>query len=228
MPIEAQPVIALRPRAARSGRLTPTTVDPGVAPARRLDLDAVMRGRRSVRAFRPDPVPRALIERVLDAARWAPSPHGRMPWRFAVITQPEAKARLADAMGDTWQETLAMDNEPPEVVARRLALSHERVRGAPVLVLLCLYTEDLDYYPDAARQAAETTMAIQSLGAAAENLLLSAYHSRPRRRLDVRAPLLPRYRPRRPRSRAEPRPPRPPPARLRRPRAETPPAHATR
>jgi coenzyme F420-0:L-glutamate ligase/coenzyme F420-1:gamma-L-glutamate ligase len=176
MPIEAQPVIALRPRTARFWASDPAAVDPGDAPARRLDLDAVMRGRRSVRAFRPDPVPRALIERVLDAARWAPSPHGRMPWRFAVITQPGAKARLADAMGETWQETLAMDSEPPDVVARRLALSHERVRGAPVLVLLCLYTEDLDHYPDAGRQAAETTMAIPSLGAAAQNLLLAAYH----------------------------------------------------
>jgi coenzyme F420-0:L-glutamate ligase / coenzyme F420-1:gamma-L-glutamate ligase len=176
MPIEAQPVIAIRPQTARFWASDPATIDPGLAPARRLDLDTVMRGRRSVRAFRPDPVPRALIERVLDAARWAPSPHGRMPWRFAVITQPDAKARLADAMGDTWQQTLAMDNEPPEVVARRLALSHERVRGAPVLVLLCLYTDDLDHYPDAGRQAAETTMAIHSLGAAAQNLLLAAYH----------------------------------------------------
>jgi len=176
MPIEEQPLIAIRPHTARFWASAPDTVDPGVEPARRLDLDALMRGRRSVRAFRPDPVPRALIERVLDAARWAPSPHGRMPWRFAVITRPEVKERLADAMGDTWQQALAMDNEPPEIVARRLALSHERVRGAPVLVLLCLYTENLDHYPDAGRQAAETTMAIQSLGAAAENLLLAAYH----------------------------------------------------
>lgn len=175
MPIEEAPVIAIRPDAARFWAPSPETVDPGADPSRRLDLDALMRGRRSVRAFRPDPVPRALIERVLDAARWAPSPHGRMPWRFAVITRPDAKARLADAMGDTWRETLAMDNEPPEIVARRLALSHARVRGAPVLVLICLYTEDLDRYPDAGRQAAETTMAIQSLGAAAENLLLAAY-----------------------------------------------------
>lgn len=176
MPIEEQSVIAIRPHTARFWAAMPETVDPGATPARRLDLDALMRGRRSVRAFRLDPVPRALIERVLDATRWAPSPHGRMPWRFAVITRPDAKARLADAMGDTWRETLAMDNEPPEVVARRLALSHERIRGAPVLVLMCLYTEELDRYPDAGRQTAETTMAIQSLGAAAENLLLAAYH----------------------------------------------------
>jgi F420 biosynthesis protein FbiB-like protein len=120
-------------------------------------------------------VPRHLIEQVLDAARWAPSPHGRMPWRFAVLTRPEAKARLADAMGDEWVRQLALDGDPPEIVAKRLARSHERVKTAPVCIVVCLYLEDLDHYPDADRQNAETTMAIQSLGAAAQNLLLAAY-----------------------------------------------------
>jgi PPOX class probable F420-dependent enzyme len=193
MAIAEQPVIAIRPERARfwaatpvegfevrgsgNGIVSPSNPEPRTSnfPARPLDFDALVRGRRSVRAFRPDPVPRALIERVLDAARWAPSPHGRQPWRFAVITEPERKARLADAMGDTWQATLAMDNEDPAVVARRLANSHARIREAPALILLCLYTADLDHYPDPDRQAAETTMAIQSLGAAAQTLLLTAY-----------------------------------------------------
>ena len=175
MPIEEQPVIAIRTEAAHFWSASLDEAESGAEPARPLDFDALVRGRRSVRAFRPDPVPRALIERVLDAARWAPSPHGRMPWRFAVITQPAVKARLADAMGDTWQATLAMDNEPPAIVAQRLANSHARIREAPVLILICLYTADLDHYPDPNRQAAETTMAIQSLGAAAQTLLLTAY-----------------------------------------------------
>ncbi len=175
MPIEAQPVIAIQPEAAHFWAAAPDADETEAEPPRYLDFDALLRGRRSVRAFRPDPVPRALIERVLDAARWAPSPHGRLPWRFAVITRPAVKARLADAMGDTWQTTLAMDNESAPIVAQRLANSHARIRDAPVLILLCLYTADLDHYPDPNRQAAETTMAIQSLGAAAQNLLLTAY-----------------------------------------------------
>ncbi len=175
MPIEVQPVITIEPEAAHFWAASPEADESGVEAPRSLDFDALVRGRRSVRAFRPDPVPRALIERVLDAARWAPSPHGRLPWRFAVITHPAIKARLADAMGTTWQATLAMDNEPPAVVERRLAHSHARIRDAPVLILLCLYTADLDHYPDPDRQAAETTMAIQSLGAAAQTLLLTAY-----------------------------------------------------
>ena len=42
-------------------------------------------------------------------------------------------------------------------------------------MLLCLYLEDTDTYPDAGRQESETTMAVQSLGAAAQNALLAAY-----------------------------------------------------
>ena len=94
-------------------------------------------------------------------------------------------------MGDTWQATLAMDNEPPAIVAQRLANSHARIREAPALILLCLYTADLDHYPDSDRQAAETTMAIQSLGAAAQNDAPHRLSSRSRWRLDVRAALLP-------------------------------------
>lgn len=175
MAIEEQPVIAIRPTSARFWAASPEAGQMGTASARYLDFDALVRGRRSVRAFRPDPIPRALIEQVLDAARWAPSPHGRMPWRFAVIIEQAVKARLADAMGDTWQATLGMDNEPPAIVAQRLANSHARIREAPALILLCLYTADLDHYPDPDRQAAETTMAIQSLGAAAQTALLTAY-----------------------------------------------------
>ena len=50
-----------------------------------------------------------------------------------------------------------------------------RIANSPVLIVPCLYLEDLDRYPDAARQQAEVTMAVQSIGAAIQNLLLSAY-----------------------------------------------------
>ena len=62
-----------------------------------LDLGAIIQGRHSVRRYHDQPVPRELIEQVLEAARWAPSPHGRLPWRFAVLTKPALRSRLADA-----------------------------------------------------------------------------------------------------------------------------------
>lgn len=141
-----------------------------------LTFDAIIRGRRSVRRYESRPVAREAIAAVLEAARWAPSPHGRMPWRFAVLTHAATKARLAEAMAAEWQRNLELDQQPSEVVAARLATSKQRLRHAPVLILACLYLNDLDRYPDARRQEAETIMAIQSLGAAIQNLLLKAYH----------------------------------------------------
>lgn len=154
---------------------TVNTDDRPETPERAFDLEALIRGRRSVRRFRPDPIPRATVEQILEAGRWAPSPHGTQPWRFAVLTKPAVKARLADAMGDAWLHNLAMDGQPEHIIAKRLAGSRRRLMEAPVLILLCLYLEDLDRYPDPERQAAETTMAIQSLGCAAQNMLLMAY-----------------------------------------------------
>ncbi|MDN5697850.1 MAG: TIGR03668 family PPOX class F420-dependent oxidoreductase [Rubrobacter sp.] len=169
MRIEDNPAIALRPeRAASWGALSETD-----EPEDSL-LDA-LHGRRSVRRYLDKPVPRADIERVLEAARWAPSPHSRQPWRFAVITTGETKSRLADEMGQSWYENLLMDGQPEEVVKRRLEGSRGRLLDAPALIALCLYTADLDEYPDPERQYHETQMAVQSLGAAAQSMMLAAY-----------------------------------------------------
>ena len=138
-------------------------------------LDTI-HGRRSVRKYLERDVSEDLIERVLEAARWAPSPHGRQPWRFAVLRSEETKERLAGAMGEEWRANLEMDGQSVEIVEKRLEGSRRRLLEAPVLVI-CLYLEDLDAYPDAERQRGETTMAVQSLGAAAQNALLAAYDS---------------------------------------------------
>jgi len=144
-------------------------------PQRVADLPTLMRSRRSVRQYQERPVAREQIEQILEAARWAPSPHGRQPWRFVVLTKPELKRRLADQMGETWQQNLEMDEQPAEIVAVRLEKSRQRILCAPALIIPCLYLEDLDHYPDAQRQADEKTMAVQSIGAAIQNMLLTAY-----------------------------------------------------
>ena len=144
-------------------------------PQRVSDLPTLIRSRRSVRQYQKRPVAREQIEQILEAARWAPSPHGRQPWRFAVLTKPELKRRLADQMGETWQRNLEMDGQPAEIVNIRREKSYQRILHAPALIIPCLYLEDLDHYPDAQRQADETTMAVQSIGAAIQNMLLMAY-----------------------------------------------------
>jgi len=139
------------------------------------DLATLLRSRRSVRKYQARPVARELLEQMLEAARWAPSPHGRQPWRFVVLTRPEPKKALADQMGDEWRRNLQMDGQTEEIVNLRLEKSRQRILHAPAIIIPCLYLADLDSYPDAKRQEDETTMAIQSIGAAIQNMLLMAY-----------------------------------------------------
>jgi coenzyme F420-0:L-glutamate ligase / coenzyme F420-1:gamma-L-glutamate ligase len=178
MDLASRPIIELTlSRITAWGNLAELTTSPdhSADAGRGLPFLALARGRRSVRQFTDQPVERATLELLLEAARWAPSPHGRQPWRFAVLTKPELKDTLAEAMGAEWQRNLEMDGEPPEIVAARLAKSRQRVREAPAIVIACLYLSELDIYPDGGRQIAEHTMAVQSLGAALQNLLLAAY-----------------------------------------------------
>jgi nitroreductase len=60
-------------------------------------FDTVIRARRSVRAFRPEPVPKHLLVEVLDVARAAPSNFNSQPWRVYVLTGA-AKQALSRAM----------------------------------------------------------------------------------------------------------------------------------
>lgn len=135
----------------------------------------IIQGRRSVRRFRPDLVPRDEILALLEAAGWAPSPHGRQPWRFVILSDSATKQQLADAMGADWQHQLTLDSQDAQEVERRLAISRLRISSAPTLIVPCLYMAEMDHYPDAERRAAEEIMAIQSLGCAIQNMLLLAY-----------------------------------------------------
>ena len=148
---------------------------PATVLTRSADLASLIRNRRSVRQYQERPVPREFLMQMLEAARWAPSPHGRQPLRFVVLTQPEGKQRLAERMGETWQRNLEMDGQPAETVQLRLEKSRQRILKAPALIMPCLYLEDLDHYPDLQRQEDEKIMAIQSIGAAIQNMLLTAY-----------------------------------------------------
>ncbi len=139
------------------------------------DLAGIVRGRRSVRSFRPDPVPREAVLRAVESAGWAPSPHGTQPWRFVVLESRERRTELAEAMSATWRAQLSLDSQDPAEIERRVRNSRDRLVTPPLLVLLCRYLPGTHVYPDPDRQLAEQTMATQSLGAAAQNFLLSLY-----------------------------------------------------
>lgn len=58
-------------------------------------MEAIQK-RRSIRKFKPDPVPDELIDQILEAARLAPSGTNRQPWRFQVIREGELKKRFIE------------------------------------------------------------------------------------------------------------------------------------
>ena len=82
-------------------------------------VEVAIRGRRSVRRYEERAVPRELILRVLDSARWAPSAVNRQPWHFVVVTEAERRAVLAQATA----------------IAGMALMRH--VTQAPVLIALC-------------------------------------------------------------------------------------------
>ena len=59
-----------------------------------MDIFSIIKGRRSCRAFLPEPIPEETIAMILEAAVWAPSPMNAQPWDFIVVTNQETKKRI--------------------------------------------------------------------------------------------------------------------------------------
>ena len=62
-----------------------------------MDLHEAIAKRRSIRRFKPDPVPEATLTRLLEAARLAPSGTNSQPWCLLVVRSPEKRAALHEA-----------------------------------------------------------------------------------------------------------------------------------
>jgi len=139
------------------------------------DLHTFLRTRRSIRRFKPDPVPDSVIRALIATAMFAPSAHNRQPWRFVVMTDLSVKSRLAEAMARDFERDLVRDGVSAEKIQTQVARSKERITAAPVAILLCLDMSEMDSYPDEKRRQAERTMAIQSVAAAGLQLLLAAH-----------------------------------------------------
>ncbi len=134
-----------------------------------------LRTRRSVRRFLSTPVPREVLDRIIETATWAPSAHNRQPWRFLVLSMPGAKARLAELMGIHFRQDLLADGHPPAEVDAQVLRSHQRITEAPVVIVLCLDPAGMDHYPDENRRQAEHMMAIQGVTLSGGTLLLAAH-----------------------------------------------------
>ena len=113
--------------------------DPGswaMSPDVRDGLAQVIAARRDVRRYRPDPVPGDVLERVLAAGHAAPSVGHSQPWRFVVVTEPQARERAA-WLADRERLAQAATLEP-EAGRRLLDLQLEGIREAPLgIVVAC-------------------------------------------------------------------------------------------
>ncbi|HEX4491180.1 MAG TPA: nitroreductase family protein [Acidimicrobiia bacterium] len=137
-------------------------------------LPAWLEARRSIRAFLPDAVSRADLDAMVTAACIAPAPHHSRPWRWVVLDTEPARRDLAVAMGTRWRADLDRDGVDRPRVDELVDASIERLAAAPAALLGCLTENGLDRYPDESRRRAEHGMALLSLGAAVENLMLAA------------------------------------------------------
>ena len=62
-----------------------------------MEFCEVIRRRKSIRKYKPDPIPDDVLNRILDAGRMAPSAKNYQPWHFIVVREPEMKKKVAEA-----------------------------------------------------------------------------------------------------------------------------------
>jgi nitroreductase len=125
-------------------------------------FDAI-RERRSIGRVTQERPPRELIEKILEAATWAPNHHVTEPWRFAVFTG-EARAELGDVMARSKVERMKAQGRGVEGEFERAAMKALR---APVIIAVIVE-------PDAGPKT--VVMEEVLAGAAAiQNMLLTAH-----------------------------------------------------
>ena len=140
-----------------------------------MSIPEILKSRRSIRKYQNRPVSKEVMRQILEVASYAPSAHNAQPWRFIILAEPNQKNALADAMAQAWNAELESDNIPLTMRHSKVHRSIERFTAAPVLILACLSLENMDSYPDSIRQGSERDLAVQSLAAALQNLLLAAH-----------------------------------------------------
>ena len=112
------------------------------------DLYQTMSTLRAVRRLRPDPIPADVLERVLQAACWAPTGGNQQPWRIVAVDDPDKKQQLADIYKPEWDRYAAgfvkrLEAMPPEVRPgweRTIAAGDylaDHLADAPVILLFC-------------------------------------------------------------------------------------------
>jgi nitroreductase len=67
-----------------------------------MNLIEAMSTLRAVRRLKPDPIPDEVLDRVLQAAAWAPTGGNAQPWRIVLVRDPQKKKRLGELYAEQW------------------------------------------------------------------------------------------------------------------------------
>jgi nitroreductase len=113
-----------------------------------LDVFEAIKKRRSVRAYTSEEVSEEDVERLIEAARWAPSAGNIQPWEFVIVRNAETKRRLSDA-----------------------ALHQTFIEEAPVVIVVCA---DVARSSWGYGSRGSNLYCLQDTAAATENMLLAA------------------------------------------------------
>ena len=112
------------------------------------DLYETMSTLRAVRRLRPDPIPDDVMERLLQAACWAPTGGNQQPWSIIVVTDPDKKQALKDIYQPQWAKYAVGYHErlaalPPDEAAKKQrqfsAGDHlaDHLHEAPAILMFC-------------------------------------------------------------------------------------------
>jgi nitroreductase len=81
-----------------------------------MDLMEAIKGRRSIRKFRSDPIPEEVLQKVMEAVRWSPSWANTQCWEVIVVKDPNMKSQLANTLTPTNPARSSMTEAPLVVV----------------------------------------------------------------------------------------------------------------
>ena len=123
-----------------------------------MELEEVIRQRRSIRKFKSTPIEEAKLEKLIEAARLCPSAKNRQPWRFMIL-----KAEIKDQIADIMLHLFESHDEKLPGYVNSSRYTAEIIKTAPVLILVLRETDEL-----------WTTGDLLSIGAAIEHIGLAA------------------------------------------------------
>ena len=139
----------------------------------------LVRRRRSVRDFAPDPVPLDFVDAAIEAAASAPSGANRQPWRFVVVQDPETK-RLIREGAEAEEREFYERKAPPEWLADLAPLGTDWrkpfLETAPLLLVLFAVDWERERAEDGTETRHKGYYVQESVGIAA-GMLLAALHT---------------------------------------------------